>query len=103
MQLDPQRNLPELVNVSVAPPPRPAPEAPRKLDPDDLPILTRQTAEERQLAARMGVRIPASIDGSVREGDGRIIGRAYATVRGRPLALKSGLLAAHVLVLTAEA
>jgi hypothetical protein len=100
---DPNTNLPALANVTVAPPPRRGPDSARALGPDDLPILTRQTADERALAIQLGVRIPASLDDSRPATDGKLKGRAYATVPGRPLMVRPGFLTARVLVLAGEA
>ncbi len=51
VQPDPYFALPSLYGApAYSRPPRPPVEAPRPIDPDDLPISTQQTDEERRLA-----------------------------------------------------
>ena len=51
VQQDPYFALPSLYGApAYSRPPRPPVEAPRPIDPDDLPISTQQTDEERRLA-----------------------------------------------------
>lgn len=54
VQQDPYFALPSLYGApAYSRPPRPPVEAPRPIDPDDLPISTQQTDEERRLSAAL--------------------------------------------------
>ena len=73
VQQDPYFALPSLYGApAYSRPPRPPVEAPRPIDPDDLPITTQQTDEERRLAeALLASRgfAPAGVTGLPGGGD----------------------------------
>src|SRR5664280_962844 len=88
VQQDPYFALPSLYGApAYSRPPRPPVEAPRPIDPDDLPISTQQTGEERRLAEALFASrsfVPAGVAGLETPGSGD---PGYQAANGQPLSL----------------
>jgi hypothetical protein len=85
VQPDPYFALPSLYGApAYSRPPRPPVEAPRPIDPDDLPISTQQTGEERRLAEALFASrsfVPAGVAGLETPGSGD---PGYQAANGQP-------------------